>query len=70
MCGCFYICGCQYVCTELFAYLGGLCVCVCVCVDSIGDSNHFFFLIPITEQQKEGVGGSRLQCLKEALIKA
>lgn len=63
MWGCFYICGCQYVCAELFADLrGGGFVCVCVNIDSTGSFNHcVFFLIPTTEQQKESVGGSRLQ---------
>ena len=67
MWGCFYICGCQYVCAELFADLRGggcvrVCVCVCVIIDSMGSFNHcVFFLIPTTEQQKESVGGSRLQ---------
>ena len=66
MWGCFYICGCQYVCAELFADSRGggfVCVCVCVCVniDSTGSFNPVFFLIPTTEQQKESVGGSRLQ---------
>lgn len=37
---------------------------VCVNVDSMGGFNHwvFFLIIPITEQQKEDVGGSRLGC--------
>ena len=39
-----------------------VCVCVCVIIDSMGSFNHcVFFLIPTTEQQKESVGGSRLQ---------
>lgn len=43
-------------------------MCVCVNVDSMGGFNHcVFFLIPITKQQKEVVGGSKLQCLKEGL---
>lgn len=46
-------------------------VCVCVNVDSMGGFNHcvFFPIIFIMEQQKEDVGGFRLQHLKEGLNK-
>lgn len=56
----------------MFADLGGMsCVCVCLCVsvnvDCMGGFNHcvFSLIIHILEQQKEDVGGSRLQCLKK-----
>lgn len=44
-----------------------VCICVCVNVDSMDGFNHcvFFLIIHILEQQKEDVGGSRLQCLKK-----